>query len=365
MKKLPATIKTISFLCLLLGLAQALPAAANLFSEEVEITDESAEARRESIRAAFHKVLIKLTGNSKIKNHEGVPALLKKSSDYVSQYRYRVEEIGGGTAQGDEPRQPTRYIQVQFDRNAVDGALAALGIATWEGTRPEVILWLAYEQNGKPRLLDAETLPEAIPVLQQAAGSSGMPLQLPLMDLQDQAALSGADVWKGNEQAVKQASGRYPHDVILTAKITGSEGGKWGGSWVLYNRGEPREFTRSGQNLTRVLKRGMDRAADLLAEIYAPVSTGEAGEPVRVRILQVDTVGDYAKVMDLLRQRGGGSGVSVKAMPADALLGDLGRGGGVQAVSKSLQLRGELSPQPGVPGVGEAGVQELLFRLIH
>ena len=365
MKKIPASIKTISFLCLLLGLAQTLPAAANLFSEEVEIADESAEARQESITAAFHKVLIKLTGNSKIKNHEGVPALLKKSSDYVSQYRYRVEEMGSGTAQGDEPPRPTRYIQVQFDRTAVDRALAALGIATWEGTRPEVILWLAYEQHGKPRLLDAETLPQAIPVLQQAAGSSGMPLQLPLMDLQDQAALSGADVWKGDEQAIKQASVRYPHDVILTAKITGSEGGKWGGSWVLYNRGEPREFTRSGENLTRVLKRGMDRAADLLAEIYAPMATGEASEPVSVRILQVDTVGDYARVMDLLRQMGGGSRVSVKAMQADALLVDLWISGGVQALSNSLQLRGQLIPEPGVPGAGEAGAQELVFRLNH
>lgn len=365
MKTLPASIKTISFLCLLLGLAQTLPAAANLFYEEVEITDESAEARQDAIASAFHKVLIKLTGNSKIKNHKGVPGLLKKSPDYVSQYSYRVEEMSSGTQQGDESQQPTRYIQIQFDRTAVDRALAALGIATWEGTRPEVLLWLTYEEHGKPKLLDAETLPEAIPVLQQAAGGSGMPLQLPLMDLQDQAALSGADVWSGNEEAVKQASRRYPHDVILTAKIRGSEGGKWNGSWVLYNRDEPREFTRNGENLARVLKRGMDRAADLLAEIYAPVATGEASAPVSVRILQVDTVGDYARAMDLLRQLGGGSRVSVKNMHADALLVDVWIGGGMQALSNSLQLRGQLIPESDAPEADAAGVQELVFRLNH
>ena len=365
MKKLPASIKTISFLCLLLGLAQTLPAAANLFYEEVEIADESAEARQDSIARAFHKVLIKLTGNSKIKSHQGVPGLLKKSPDYVSQYRYRVEEISGDPQPGAESRQATRYIQIQFDQAAVDRALADLGIAIWEGTRPEVLLWLAYTQQGKPRLLDAETLPEAIPLLQQAAAGSGIPLQLPLMDLQDQVALSGADVWNADEPAVRQASRRYPHDVILTAKVSGSEGAGWNGSWVLYNRDEPRKFTRSGENLTRVLKRGMDRAADLLAEIYAPVASGEASAPVSVRILQVDTVGDYARVMDLLNRLGSGSRVSVKSMQADSLRVDVWIRGGRQALSNSLQLRGQLIPEPGVPEAGGAAVEELVFRLNH
>ncbi len=357
--------KTIFLSCLLLGLIQTLPAAGNLFYAEVEIQDESAEARQASIASAFHKVLIKLTGNSKIKSHKGVSGLLKKSPDYVSQYRYRVDEMSSGAQPGDDPQKLTKYIQIQFDRTAVDRALRALGIATWEGSRPEILLWLAYERQGKPHLLDTETLPQATSVLQQVAGDHGMPLQMPMMDLQDQAALSGADVWSSNEQAIKQASGRYPHDVILSAKIMGSEGGKWNGSWVLYNREEPREFTRSGKNLEHVLKRGMDRAAELLAEIYAPVLTSGTSNPVSVRILQVDTAGDYARVMGWLRQQGVVSRVAVKNMQTDTLLLDVWTSVGIQALNNSLQLGGELIPVSDVQEAGADQVQGLTFRIRH
>ncbi len=357
--------KTIFLSCLLLGLIQTLPAAGNLFYAEVEIADESAEARQASIARAFHRVLIKLTGNSKIKSHKGVSGLLKKSPDYVSQYRYRVEEMSSDAQQGDEPPGVTKYIQIQFDRTAVDRALTALGIVTWESSRPEVLLWLAYEQHGKPNLLDTETLPKATPELQRAAGDHGLPLQLPMMDLQDQAALSGADVWSGNEQAIKQASARYPHDVILTARITGSEGGKWNGSWTLYNRDEPREFTRSGENLAHVLKRGMDRAADLLAQIYAPVVTSGTSDPVSVRILQVDTAGDYARVMDLFSQLGGVSRVTVKNVQIDELLLEVWIRGGIQTINNSLQLGGELIPASGAQEEDEAQAPGLTFRINH
>ncbi len=365
MKAFNIHTKVIFLLCLLLGLIQSPQAAGNLFYAEVEITDESAKARQISIANAFHKVLIKLTGNSKIKAHEGVSGLLKKSPDYVSQYRYRVAEVSNDIQQDDEPVQATKYIQIQFDKNSVERALAAAGIATWEGSRPEVMLWLAYERHGKGSLLDGETLPQAIPVLQQAAEDRGLPLQLPLMDLQDQAALSAADIWTGNERAIKQASRRYPHDVILTAIITGTEGGEWNGNWILYSRDEPSEFTCKGEALQHALNCGMNHAADLLARIYAPLATGVATEYVGVRILQVDSAGDYARVMSLINQQNGVSRVSVKQVRADELILDVWVSGGVESLGNSLPLSGELIPVTDVQEAGEAQVHELSFRLSH
>lgn len=365
MKTLNVNAKTIFLCCLLLGLAQSLPAAGNLFYAEVEIADESAEARQTSIASAFHKVLIKLTGNSKIKGHKGVSRLLRKAPDYMSQYRYRVDELSGDAGQAEEAEKLTRYIQVQFDKTAVERALAAAGIAIWEGSRPEVLLWLAYAQYDKPELMDAEILPEAIPMLQQAAGDHGLPLQLPLMDLQDQAALSSADVWGSKTKVIKQASERYPHDVILTAKITGTEGSKWNSSWVLYNRAEPREFTRSGESLQHALNRGMNRAAELLAQIYAPVWTGEPSEPVKVHILQVGSAADYSRVMDLIRQQSGVSRVSVKQMKTDELLLEVWASGGAQALGNSLPLGGELTPATDIRGAGGTQPRGLTFRLSH
>ncbi len=365
MKNLLNTSQVVFLSCLLLGLPQVLQAAGNLFYAEVEIADESAKARRASIADAFHKILIKLTGNSKIKKHGSVSGLLKKSPDYVSQYRYRVDEVSSDTQQGNGAAQITRYIQVQFDETMVGRALAAAGIAIWEGSRPEVLLWAAYDQQGKPKLLSGETLPKAIDVLQQAAIDRGLPLQLPLMDLQDRAALSGADVWVGNEQAIKQASNRYSHDIILTAKVAGTEAGKWNGSWILRSREERTEFSRSGENMTQALARGMHRAADMLVQSYAPELIGEVSEPVSIRILQVANAGDFARVMNLIRRQNGVTKVLVKQMQADEIILDVWVSGDVRTLSSSLPLGGELTRVTEVSATSEAQFQGLSYLLNH
>ena len=45
--------------------------------------------------------------------------------------------------------------------------------------------------------------------LRARAAYRGMPLQLPLMDLEDQAGLTPADVWSGYQPGIRQASARY------------------------------------------------------------------------------------------------------------------------------------------------------------
>jgi Na+/H+ antiporter NhaD/arsenite permease-like protein len=72
-------IRAVFYFCLMLGLSHLLHASTDLFYAEVEIENESAEARQASIANAFHKVLIKLTGNSKVGDQAGVARLLKQS----------------------------------------------------------------------------------------------------------------------------------------------------------------------------------------------------------------------------------------------------------------------------------------------
>lgn len=346
---------------LLLGLAQSIPAGGDLYYAEVEIADESAKARQASIGKAFAIVLVKLTGNSKIRQQKGVSGLLGKSSDYVSQYRYRVGETS--SAEEGEASKTTRYIQISFDKAAVQRALAEAGISIWDGTRPEILLWLAYQQQDKPRLLEGDVLPQAVPLLQQAANKRGLTLQLPLMDLQDQAALSANDVWTDNEQVIKQASKRYPHSVILAGKVTQSEGEKWNGSWILYGRGERKEFSRSGDSLSRVLERGMARAADLLAEYFAPKTAVDGGQMVTIRVLQVNNAGDYMQVMNLMRQQSAVSRVSVKETLADKLILNVWLNGSIDALREGLSLGDELTPAADVPKTGETGFQGPSFQL--
>ncbi len=123
MKAQKPNMMIIFLAALLLGLAQPILASDDLYYAEVEIEDESAQARQASIGKAFAVVLVKLTGNSKIRQQKGVSRLLGKSSNYVSQYRYRVDETGAEDE--GETSKTKRYIQISFDKAAVQRALAS------------------------------------------------------------------------------------------------------------------------------------------------------------------------------------------------------------------------------------------------
>ena len=81
--------------------------------------------------------------------------------------------------------------------------------------------------------------------------------------------------------------------------------------------------------------------------------------------LQVDSDGDYARLMHLINQQNGVSRVSVKQVRADELMLDVWVSGGVESLGNSLPLSGELIPVTDVQQVGEAQVHELSYRLNH
>lgn len=67
--------------------------------------------------------------------------------------------------------------------------------------------------------------------------------------------------------------------------------------------------------------------------------------------------------MDLFRQLGGVSRVTVKSMQNDVLLLEVRIRGGIQTINNSLQLGGELIPASGAQDEDEAQAPGLTFRL--
>lgn len=345
--KTNSAIQWLLLLSLLYGVAWAEP--ADLYAAEVAVADDSVAVRTEALSQALQQVLVKVSGSTEVGGHPGAAAVLARPGSLVQQYRYRLDSAG---------ESPQRYLWAKFDKVALDRLLRESGIPLWGSRRPRLLVWLAVEQGGRRSLLNLEGDMTAREAMQQRAAARGLPLQLPLMDLQDQAALNAADLWADYEAALREASRRYPHDVILTGRLRASDG-HWQSDWTLWEADRQQTFDTAALPWPVVLQAGIDGAQNRLAARYVPATQGDDGpEPLRVSFSGIDSLAAYGRLMQILGQHESISRIKLRQVEGDRVLTELWVRGGRGALSRGLSLGGELQSQP-VPEVPVADTEQV------
>ena len=325
-------------------------AAVDLFSATVPIADESPEARRQAMAEALHQVLVKASGQQLSMQDKKLRKILDHAEDQVQEFRYVAAPV---EREGEEPG---KLLWARFGRKAVVRLLHELGLNLWEGGRPELILWLAVDGNGKRHLVDPErenTLLEAGRVM---AEKRGIGLVLPLMDLKDRDALSVSDLRMGHTQSIREASSRYGQAVPLAGRLQPLHG-KWQGDWLLLLPEGERQFRSDGGTPEAAVQAGVQKAVELLVDRYLPaVADDSESSPVRLRFVNVQDAGGYARIIHLLRSLD--MVVSLRPLKAeqDQLLFEARVRGGRTALQNQLSLETDLVPTVDIPDDGEATV---------
>lgn len=322
----------------------------DLYAAEVPVENDSPSVRNQALGSAMAKVLVRLSGRTDVLGHPEAAAVTARAPSLVQQFRYRIEQ------DPDEPAPATaqRYLWAKFDKVALDRLLRDSDIPVWGGRRPRVLLWLAVERNGERNLLNFETNPATRDLAQSAADERGVPLQLPLLDLIDQAALGPADLWAGYEAAIREASARYSHDIVLTGRLRELGDERWAADWTLWTPDGQDDYSQRGLNLGAALQAGLNVAQDRLAARYAPSVGGDGPERLRVRFNGVDTLQAYGRLMRILDRLEVVSRLNLRGADSLGLSADLWVIGGASALSRSLALGGELFLQPAQEGLSPA-----------
>jgi hypothetical protein len=236
-------------------------------------------------------VLQWLTGS-----REALPAaaakLLEPPGRFVEQYRFN--EL---PASDDQPRR--LMLWAQFDGVSLSRELRQAGLPYWGAERPDVLVWLAVDDRGQRYLLSETGAEPAVDAVRQSAQRNGLPLTLPLLDLEDQRALQFTDVWGGFFGRIEAASQRYRPQVILTGKLErDSARGVWRAEWQLVDQGNRQNWSSRADSLGAAVDAGVADAAASLAQRYAVTAT-QAG--VRTLLVQgVRNLDDYARVSSYL-----------------------------------------------------------------
>jgi hypothetical protein len=214
--------------CLVLTVLLVAPTAnaarvAGLYSAVVDMPEGADAPLAMAFDSALSEVLIKVTGLLEAGEQKTRASLFPNSGSVVQQYSM----------------QPDRQVRVEFDQGALRRALDGAGFPVWGGDRPLLAIWLAVDEGGGRRQIIAEgnDMESALPELRQAltdtAGARGLPVVLPLVDAEDLAQVSFADVWGDFRQPVVAASARYGAGAVLIGRTRDTNPSRAGIRWTL------------------------------------------------------------------------------------------------------------------------------------
>jgi hypothetical protein len=337
-------LKKIIWLVALLPLNVIAVEVSGLYQAEIEVADQGQEERSRAIVDGFKQVVVKITGSRSAAANSTVRSAAAGSGRYVQQYRYQLKSIESGA---DSPEEKT-FIQMSFDRIAVNQLLRNAGLPVWGSQRPQTLAWVGVESNGQRRLLRPESDQQLISQLQQQAFNRGISIMLPLMDLEDQSALTVSDLWGSFDTPVQRASERYSPDLIAIIRLRVASNGNVSSNWSLIGADENRRWEHQGSRLIDVTREGINDIADALALRFAPAG-GNQSEMVTMQVENINSFAELARVQKMLTNSAAVDDFELRSARQDKVIFAMTLRGGLDAFAQAMTITGVLAKaQPSI-----------------
>ncbi len=326
-------------LCFLFaGGASAQTAVPGLYEARVAVGSQADGDRSRATREGMEQVLTRMTGLPEVTEESGIADLLGDAERYVHQYGY--EDVV------DDDHETGLELLLQFDGSTLQRTLSELEVPVWvEADRPRVLIWLAVDRNGERELVGGDTGPDIQEMIRHGARQHGLPVLLPLQDLEDRGQLSSSDVWGGFRGPILEASERYRAEVVLAGRVA-QRGEGYEARWLLFRNDGVDEWSESGEQLEAVAHSGPAGAARRLARDMARLPGQRIVGDVTLQVDGVETLEGFGYVRRLLDDTRGVSDVEVLQVygetlymriqlegDSDRLIRDLERGGRLQQLS--------------------------------
>jgi hypothetical protein len=350
--------KSFARCCLLLAVAlltgSGTAGAAELrglYEATAPLDQTKTRARDMAFADAMEQVLVRVTGRRDVAADPGVSELLAEPGAYAVQFRETVEG----------------ELWVGFDRTAVNEVLSAAGLPIWGGERPSVLMLVAMDLGGGDRYVLAaeDDVPDPRRVelreeIDEQSNRRGLPVVLPLMDVQDRSVLSFTDVWGGFDQVLVEAAERYDVDTVLLGRYRYDEPDRMRWTLLEGEQAEPERWIGRFED-------GIGGAADRLAVRYAVATDAALEGEIGLAVTGVADYADFRRVVRFLEGLTAIEHVSVRGLDGEEVIFGLALRGSLDNVDQAIRLGGLLEADPaGLPGApGAAGEGERRVALAY
>lgn len=209
---------------LLLGLL-VLPVQASMkvdiFGAEIVLDENEPEAEKLAREEGLKQVILRASADKNALENPVVKKALTRSGQYLSQIGY-----------GDQFEQKT--LQMVFNPAQIQALLAQAELPYWSNIRSNLVVWVIQEGEYGREIVWEYSGDSHLNQIKFLADARGLPITLPIGDIEDITNISGPDLWGGFTTPISQASLRYTPDAVLVIRIQRAADGHYV-RWTLYD----------------------------------------------------------------------------------------------------------------------------------
>jgi hypothetical protein len=255
----------------------------NLYTGAWPVQDQSSAARHQAIAESLLQALVRASGSRDVSRSPVIQSALANAEDYLRRYSYQRL-----SAAEQMIYEKPLLLKATFDRRSILELLKSASLPIWGEERPSGLFWIAYGDDTKRQVASEES--QFIKAgLMIAAESRGLPVTLPMMDIDDQMALETSDVWGRVESPIDEASKRYARDYWVAGQLLETNS-QWQGRWLVRMNGRTESFSTSGLTSYEAIQAAVHRVANSLASKLAVVLSEDAQEV----LVSVENITDFA-----------------------------------------------------------------------
>lgn len=323
--------RLVTLLCCSLSLMVSAAQVTDLYQGKAPTSGDMAAAQSQ----ALGDVLIKVTGRRDILTQPAVVKALAAPGDFVQHYGY--QDLG-----------PVKFLKADFDVTKVNALIAQSKFPLLGPARPQMAIWLVVDE-GERRILPDQSSDGWAAALRAQSQAMGLPVSIPLMDLDDNMAVNATDVWGRFADPILQASQRYGAEMVVLGKLTpegDKEEGKWSIDWGLYGPkagGELAELTKgAGSGTQAEVAQGMaDALAGWLVQQYGTRLSGVASSQTLV-VEGLSGIDGMITVQKMLQGMASITKVTIGKLEGDKVTFNLSLQGDKAELVRGLQLESRL-----------------------
>jgi len=341
--------KTITFIIgsflLLASLSSIAIEVEDLYRVKIAVKDQSDKVRRSATLAAFKQVLVRKSGSFDILSAYEVQQSYKKVTRFLQRYEYNRIDISTNSPS----KEPLNKLQqnnpfellLDFEPRLIDQMVQQAGMPIWGSNRPLTILWLAIEHEFERQIIKEETELESLSQLINIhALRRGIPVILPLMDLEDQLEIGISDVWGRFSTPVINASRRYDADSIISGKLS-LIGELWQARLSYISAGNEQRFELSAKSPELLVASLADKLAEFLCAKYCVVEVAESHQVV-FQVSNISNFNQFKKVQKYLSGLSAIRKVGVEKIAGVNARFELNLLGELEAVKQAISLNNHL-----------------------
>lgn len=332
-----------SLLVLLAAGSARAEMVADLHTAVVPVTDQGTKALDAASRQALSEVLVKVSGSSQLLTNPGIAAALAKPRSHIQQYAY----VRGGTSGAE------LSVRFEFDGAFITDLVTRAGAPLWTANRPVVLAWVLVEDEQGRHFINHDTAPEQAQLLVAEFSRRGVPVQLPLFDLTDTAALSPGDAWRMDASAILAASARYNVQDVVAGRLASPSADKSPGDWSYFYQENRINRSVTVPDLQAFLRDGVNIVAGQMASRYAVAPTAGDVGGVRIAVTGVSSYADYAAIITWLEGLELVENAAIEQVQGDRIELRLEAKTDAAQLASLIELNDRLLPMPGL----ESGAQ--------